>query len=127
MKNLKCLLYRNIADDVLFPKHFMWIIFIRFRDTNEFENLAICKHELKFTCCGYCRFTKSSVSRNVYSTRKQLDDFPSLSNLGIGCVFYYWMCRSDVSVIPFRMCRFLSIIAFDLVVMDFLPFLACGR
>ena len=24
-----------------------------------------------------------------------------------GCVFCYWMCRSDVSVIPFRMCLFL--------------------
>ena len=23
-----------------------------------------------------------------------------------GCVFYYWMCRSDVPVIPFRMCLF---------------------
>ena len=23
-----------------------------------------------------------------------------------GCVFCYWMCGSDVSVIPFRMCLF---------------------
>ena len=23
-----------------------------------------------------------------------------------GCVFYYWMCQSDVSVISFRMCCF---------------------
>ena len=43
-----------------------------------------------------------------------------------GCVFCYWMCRSDVSGIPFRMCLFF-IIVFGLVVMDFLPFLACGR
>ena len=25
-----------------------------------------------------------------------------------GCVFCYWMCRSDVSVIPFRMCIFFN-------------------
>ena len=25
-----------------------------------------------------------------------------------GCVFCYWVCRSDVSVIPFRMCLFFS-------------------
>ena len=35
----------------------IWIIVIRFRDTNDFVNLGICKHEFKFTCRGYCRFT----------------------------------------------------------------------
>ena len=25
-----------------------------------------------------------------------------------GCVFCYWMCRSDLSVIPFRRCLFFS-------------------
>ena len=44
-----------------------------------------------------------------------------------GGVFCYWMCRSDVSVIPLRMYLFFSIIVFGLVIMDFLPFLACGR
>ena len=31
-----------------------------------------------------------------------------------GCVFCYWMCRSDVSVIPFGMCFCFSIIVFAL-------------
>ena len=35
----------------------IWIILIGFRDTNDFVNLGICKHEFKFTCHGYCRFT----------------------------------------------------------------------
>ena len=35
----------------------IWIILIGFRDTNDFVNLGICKHEFKFTCRGYCRFT----------------------------------------------------------------------
>ena len=35
----------------------IWIILIGFRDTNDFLNLSICKHEFKFTCRGYCRFT----------------------------------------------------------------------
>ena len=30
---------------------------IGFRDTNDFVNLGICKHEYKFTCHGCCRFT----------------------------------------------------------------------
>ena len=42
-----------------------------------------------------------------------------------GCVFCYWMCRSDVSVIPFRM-FFFSIIFFGLVIMDFWPSLPVG-
>ena len=41
----------------------IWIILIGFRDTNEFVNLGICKHEFKFTCRGYCRFTLRSRSR----------------------------------------------------------------
>ena len=35
----------------------IWIILIGFRDTNDFLNLGICKHEFKFTCRTYCRFT----------------------------------------------------------------------
>ena len=35
----------------------IWIILIGFRDTNDFVNLGICKHEVKFACSGYCRFT----------------------------------------------------------------------
>ena len=38
-----------------------------------------------------------------------------------GCVFCYWMCRPDVSVIRFRMCIFF-IIVFGLVVMNFFIF-----
>ena len=34
-----------------------WIILICFRDTSDYVNLGICKHEFKFTCRGYCRFT----------------------------------------------------------------------
>ena len=34
-----------------------------------------------------------------------------------GCVFCYWMCRSDVSVIPFRMSLFHH--SFGLVIIDF--------
>ena len=42
-------------------------------------------------------------------------------------VFYYWMCRSDVSVISFRMCHFSPTIVFGFVVaMNFLLFIACG-
>ena len=28
-----------------------------FKDTNDFVNLGICKHDFKFTCRGYSRFT----------------------------------------------------------------------
>ena len=35
----------------------IWIILIGFRETNDFVNLGICKHEFKFTSRGYCRFT----------------------------------------------------------------------
>ena len=35
----------------------IWVILIGFRDTNDFVNPGICKHEFKFTCRGYCRFT----------------------------------------------------------------------
>ena len=38
----------------------IWIILIGFRDTNYFMNFGICKHEFKFTCRGYCRFTLNS-------------------------------------------------------------------
>ena len=37
----------------------IWIILIGFRDTNDFVNPGICKHEFKLTCSGYCRFTLS--------------------------------------------------------------------
>ena len=37
----------------------IWMIFIGFRDTNNFVNLGICRHEFKFTCRGYCSFTLS--------------------------------------------------------------------
>ena len=30
----------------------IWIIFIGFRDMNDFVNLGICKHDSKFTCRG---------------------------------------------------------------------------
>ena len=30
---------------------------IGFRNTNDFVNLGVCKHEFKLTCRGYCRFT----------------------------------------------------------------------
>ena len=42
----------------------IWIILIGFRDTNDFVNLGICKHEFKFTCRGYCRFTLIDVGTN---------------------------------------------------------------
>ena len=35
----------------------IWIILIGFRDTNDFVNPGICKHEFKFTCRGFSRFT----------------------------------------------------------------------
>ena len=43
------------------------------------------------------------------------------------CVFCCWMCRLDVSVIPFRMCPFFPfIIDFGLVITDFNIFLPVG-
>ena len=35
-----------------------------------------------------------------------------------GCVFCYWVCQWDVSVIPFKMCLF-STIVFGFVIVDF--------
>ena len=43
----------------------IWIILIGFRDTNDFVNLGICKHEFKFTCRGYCRFTSVRIQTEV--------------------------------------------------------------
>ena len=42
----------------------IWIIFIGFRDMNDFVNLGICKHDFKFTCRGYCRFTLNCIIYN---------------------------------------------------------------
>ena len=51
IKNLWCLLYRNVADDVLFQKHFTDLddlhSFLRYE---RFVNVGICKHDFKFTC-----------------------------------------------------------------------------
>ena len=44
----------------------IWIILIGFRDTNDFVNLGICKHEFKFTCRDYCRFTLISQRFEAY-------------------------------------------------------------
>ena len=46
----------------------IWIILIGFRDTNDFVNLGICKHEFKFTYRDYCRVTLKkwkSVSQDL--------------------------------------------------------------
>ena len=43
----------------------IWILLIGFRCTNYFVNLGICKHEFKFTCRGYYRFTLSLNDRMV--------------------------------------------------------------
>ena len=69
IKNLKFFLYIYVADDVSFQEHCLqiWIILLGFRDTNDFVNLGICKHEIKFTCRGYCRFT-SSDCQNAFSS-----------------------------------------------------------
>ena len=42
------------------------------------------------------------------------------------CVFCHWICRSDVSVIPFRMCFFFLIIVFALSLLVFDLFLLVG-
>ena len=34
----------------------IWIIWIGFRDMNNFVTLSICRHEFKYTCLGYCEF-----------------------------------------------------------------------
>ena len=88
LKNLQCLLYRNVADDVLFQKHFTDLDYLDwFRHTNYFLNLGICKHEFKFTCRGYCRFIlrkfdnfSSLVVENSYFL--QLHSLSLLSNKG---------------------------------------------
>ena len=69
IKNLYFLLYMNVADDGSFQEHCLqiWIILLGFRDTNDFVNLGICKHEFKFTCRGYCRFTLSDC-QNAFSS-----------------------------------------------------------
>ena len=46
----------------------IWIILIGFRDTNDFVNLGICKHEFKFTCRGYCRFTLKFPMTSIDNT-----------------------------------------------------------
>ena len=53
------MLYINVVDDVSFQEHCLqiWIILLGFRDTNDLVNFSICKHEIKFTRRGYCRFT----------------------------------------------------------------------
>ena len=51
----------------------IWIILIGFRDTNDFVNLGVCKHEFKFTCRGYCRFTlRFNVSRSFVTMATNL-------------------------------------------------------
>ena len=43
-------------DKPVWIRAWIWIILIGSRDTNDFVNPSICKHEFKFTCRGYCRF-----------------------------------------------------------------------
>ena len=61
IKNKKSVVFviYNVADDVSFQEYCLqiWIILLGFGDTNDFGNFGICKHEIKFTCRGYCRFT----------------------------------------------------------------------
>ena len=68
-KSVVFVIYINVADDVLFQEHclLIWIILFGFRDTNDFGNLDICKHKMKFTCRGYCRFTLSDC-QNAFSS-----------------------------------------------------------
>ena len=50
IKNPWCLLYKHVADDALFQKHFTDLDNLdRFRDTDDLVNLDICKHEFIFT------------------------------------------------------------------------------
>ena len=81
---MKRLLYRNVANDVLFQRHFTeWIIFIGFPDTNDFVNVGICKCEFKFTCHGYCGFTSScrmmieKIQKWIMNIEKFLTDLKS--------------------------------------------------
>ena len=64
----------------------IWIIMIGFRDTNDFLNLVICKHEFKFTCRSYCRFTLSLELLHLYTTHSrgemEVTDIPT-SNLRV--------------------------------------------
>ena len=61
------------TDDVSYQEHCLqiWIILLGFRDTNDSVNLGICKHEIKFTCQGYYRFTLSDC-QNAFSIVPQL-------------------------------------------------------
>ena len=56
----------------------IWIILIGFRDTNDFVNLGICKHEFKFTCRGYGRLTL-----NELCTRDAIRDFSNLCGMEV--------------------------------------------
>ena len=44
-----------------------WINLLDFRDTNDFVNFGICKHEFKFTCRGYYRFTLNDCQNALSS------------------------------------------------------------
>ena len=72
-KSVVFVIYINVADDVSFQEHCLqiWIILLGFRDTNDFVNLGICKHEIKFTCRDYCRFTLSDC-QNAFSKVVQI-------------------------------------------------------
>ena len=49
----------------------IWIILIVFRDANDFLNLGICKHEFKFTCPNYCRFTlRVNLDKCIFSAKE---------------------------------------------------------
>ena len=54
----------------------IWIILIGFRDTNDFVNIGICKHEFKFNCRGYCRFTLISSNKTDRPTIENLQRLP---------------------------------------------------
>ena len=63
----------------------IWIILIGFGDTNDLVNLGICKHEFKFTCRGYCRFTLRLLCNNYqwYSSRNLVSRQLKLCNIFI--------------------------------------------
>ena len=62
----------------------IWIVLIGFRDTNDFVNLGICKHEFTFTCRGCCRFTLNGSGGDQSTER----DIPRRFQSGKIVVFF---------------------------------------
>ena len=124
----------------------IWIILFGFRDTNDFVNLSICKHKLKFTCRGYSWFATfltiffHSVNKpNLRYLRKFQVDIPinarvvAVQSLEYPYTFIlrqpcWWAKECSKPIFPYNMIEnYPAFLAHNSIFIDLKQFKICHR